>query len=122
MSDTACKDRIKDNMAQKEEYLKDLTQRQQLAYEDDDFETEESCQSERDEFPLDIEELKTIKILLSTGGPADYLIATGKRDEITPATVEYHFADWYDHAQCEVEKGSELWNYASEIWELYLDS
>lgn len=40
----------------------------------------------------------SIRVDLSTGGPADYVTATVDRDgDVLDAT--YHFADWFDHAE-----------------------
>lgn len=38
----------------------------------------------------------SIKVELSTGGPADYVTADVEAGEVVTAT--YHFADWWDHA------------------------
>lgn len=60
------------------------------------------------ELPLSIEMLRTVKILLSTGGPADWL-EVQLYDDTTPRRITYHFADWFDHAQIDVDKDSPLW-------------
>jgi hypothetical protein len=38
-----------------------------------------------------------IKVELSTGGPADYITATVDGGDVVNA--QYHFADWFDHAE-----------------------
>jgi len=43
-----------------------------------------------------------MKILISTGGPADWLeILLDEENE--PRRIEYHFAPWFDHASVTLE-------------------
>lgn len=53
------------------------------------------------EMPLSVEVIRTVKILLGTGGPGDWFEATIDSDgDIT--RIEYHFNDWFDHAEINV--------------------
>lgn len=70
------------------------------------------------EFPLGFVITKVIKIELSTGGPADYLeVFIDPEYKDTIVRVVYHFADWFDHAQMEVNENDPLWEFA----EIYCD-
>lgn len=54
------------------------------------------------EYPLWASVHFLIRVDLSTGGPADYLKAEVDEDgEIVH--IDYHFADWFDHAQQALE-------------------
>jgi hypothetical protein len=67
---------------------------------------------------LEISSFKSIKILLSTGGPADWLEA--KLDDYGDLVdLTYHYADWFDHAETTVPKNSYLWDYATQIVDSY---
>lgn len=54
------------------------------------------------ELPLSVEVLRTVKILLSTGGPGDWLEVTLDAEN-DPIRAEYHFHDWFDHASVTLE-------------------
>lgn len=69
------------------------------------------------EMPLSVDVVRHVKILLGTGGPADWLDAQlDSEGDIT--TLTYHFADWGDHAQTYVEKDSPLWRFAESFGEV----
>lgn len=69
------------------------------------------------ELPLSIEIIRSVKILLGTGGPADWLMAELDSDgDISSLT--YHFADWFDHASVPVDRESPLWRFAESFVEL----
>ena len=74
------------------------------------------------ELPLDIEIIRSIKILLSTGGPSDWLecLIEGEGFDSYVRGVQYHYADWYDHAEVTVSRDSVLFRYAQEVCESML--
>lgn len=85
------------------------------------FDDEEANEEGMDEYinlPLSIETFKIIKVLFSTGGPADWIEIKVDEDVGEVIDVNYHFSDWFDHAQVKVEKNSYLWQYAEERAEL----
>lgn len=47
------------------------------------------------EYGLGADVRYSIRVDLSTGGPADYITATVAHGDVLSA--EYHFADWFDH-------------------------
>lgn len=63
------------------------------------------------EYPLGIEKFTVVRIDLSTGGPGDWLEAKLDSDG-DMVRVDYHFNDWFDHAQRSVGQGSDLWRLA----------
>lgn len=70
------------------------------------------------ELPLSVETVRTVKVLLSTGGPADGLTIELDTDG-NVASVRYWFADWFDHAETVVtDENSALYRYAVEVAEL----
>ena len=81
---------------------------------DSDPETVEEALEELNNLALEITSYKVIKILLSTGGPADWLeLKVDENGEVRGLT--YHYADWFDHAQIDVPNNSYLWDYALQI-------
>lgn len=49
------------------------------------------------EYPLAVTVSYSVRVELSTGGPADYLVAEVDGDGDI-RSISYHFADWFDHA------------------------
>lgn len=78
-----------------------------------------------DEFMEDILEFTpsvTVKVLLSTGGPADWIeleVSKGKHGYEIDGAV-YHFSDWYDHAERRIT-GSEL-DKVTSMFEAYVET
>lgn len=72
------------------------------------------------ELPLSVDRFVSVKILLSTGGPADWLWVTCSENEgglLQIESVTYHFSDWFDHAEMHVESDSPLWELAERYVE-----
>ena len=67
-------------------------------------------------FALAYTEWKTVKIELSWGGPADYLMAlVDHENDNKIVRLDYHFADWFDHAQKPVDRDTPLFRYAEYV-------
>jgi homoserine kinase len=76
----------------------------------------EEALRELSDFPAHIESFKVIKITLSGGGPADWIeVKTDNTGYILG--MEYHYADWYDHAERKISENSYLWDFAAQIAE-----
>jgi hypothetical protein len=73
----------------------------------------ENGYDELDAYPLSFEQYSVIKVLLSWGGPGDWLEIYLNYDNIFK--VEYHFNDWFDHAQVDVDEESILYHYAEYV-------
>lgn len=109
-----CRERIGDHLAGREEFLDSL-------FECIDEETEhdeiiDPVDFLYQEFALDIEKQTVVKILLSTGGPGDWLECY-LYDSGEVYRVEYHFNDWFDHASVKVDENSSLYRYAEMMLE-----
>jgi hypothetical protein len=66
-------------------------------------------------FPLSVETRKETKILLSWGGPSDFLSVVHDGTDIF--TVTYHFQDWFDGASRNIDGDSKIWEYAQTVIE-----
>lgn len=82
-----------------------------------EYSARDSAEQRIQEMPLSVEVVRHVKILLGTGGPADWLDAELDADGDI-RTLTYHFADWYDHAAQPVEKDSPLWRFAESFGEI----
>lgn len=69
------------------------------------------------EGPLGVSVTVTMRIELSTGGPADYVTAELDPQSRQVSNVQYHFADWYDHAETTVDDDSALGQLAAYFGE-----
>ena len=115
-----CADVIADRLQSREDLLSKI-------YEaiDDESKTEEICESEgiadpEDflyELPLGISKFLLVTIHLSTGGPGDWLECHVDEHGQGLFRVVYHYNDWFDHAEKEVETSSSLWRYAEQVVE-----
>lgn len=113
-----CEDRIGSHMDSREDQIAEIIHRMSDG-DDDAF-------NEYNEIVLGISEKMVIRIELSTGGPADWIevaIDSGPRPlDYQIIYMKYHFADWFDHAEREIEEDSYLWRYAEEIVDIYYGS
>lgn len=67
-----------------------------------------------DEFLLDKTEMRVIKLLLSTGGPADWIeVKLSSSNEVEE--MKYVFQDWFDHAEITFGKDNYMWDFALDI-------
>lgn len=107
----SCEDRISAELADREETARRILAAS--AGEPDDEYDEESLF----EWGLGIDKKIVYRFELSTGGPADYLTITVDPSDREVESVEYHFADWFDHASRPVEQGSSLWSVAEYVAE-----
>jgi hypothetical protein len=116
MTDPTAAERIADAMAGRAATVATL-QDEAAAFDEDGYPvTDEEKVDRLYEMPLSVEIIRHVKILLSTGGPADWLDAEFDA-EGDIRTLEYHYADWGDHAQTYVEKDSPLWRFAETFTE-----
>lgn len=72
----------------------------------------ESARERINEYPLGVSSYTTFRVDLSTGGPGDWLEVIcsggapayeGGGDAYEIDRIVYHFADWFDHAERELE-------------------
>jgi hypothetical protein len=111
----SCEARIESNMKNREAYLESIYD---AIDSESEFEGYDDARDALNELPLDISKYEVVKILLSTGGPGDWLeVFVDANNGGKVIRVEYHFNDWFDYASRDVSSSSYLWQYASEIVE-----
>jgi hypothetical protein len=102
-----CEDRIKDQFESRLESITPLSEREPEYDEDgneierDEDEEDDDSELLKGEDVLDVEKKRSIRILLSTGGPGDWFEVDVDSDN-SLGDVTYHFQDWFDHAEMRV--------------------
>ena len=99
---TKCANRIRSEMADREETIRQMLEQA----EDSEYYGDEEAIYE---LALSITVEKVATICLSWGGPADYLEITYGEGGISK--MVYRFSDWFDTATEQVEEDSYLWQY-----------
>lgn len=118
-----CEQRVDAELARTEQNLVEQWAGIDKAVERGDWEREESLREEME--PLSLEVKRVLKIMLSWGGPSDWIEADlsheGYGYEVESLT--YHFADWFDHAERVVleHEAPALWRLAEHYAELASD-
>jgi hypothetical protein len=79
---------------------------------------EEAIQEIR-ELSLGEDSYKVVKIHLSTGGPADWIEVWMDLYHNHFCYMNYHYSDWFDHAETKIEENSYLWDYAVNYLNAY---
>lgn len=109
-----CEQLVDSQMQDRNEYLEGLNDI--IGDNESDTEKVEEALREIMEFPAGVESYKVIKIVLSGGGPADWIeVKTDNEGYILG--MEYHYADWFDHAERKISENSYLWDFAAQIVE-----
>lgn len=119
-TDRTAAERIAEHMQGRSETLQglyDAMWKGEQEYDTEAADAAEEAREELDMLPLSVETTKTIRVLLSTGGPADGLNVELDRDG-NVSRVVYWFADWFDYAETVVtDENSGLYRYAEELAE-----
>lgn len=89
-----CAERLPEHLAGRLDDLRAILAREDTDEGDDEL-------PPLNEYGLGSEVRYSIRVELSTGGPADYVTADVAHGEVLSAT--YHFADWFDHAERRLE-------------------
>lgn len=92
--------------------IEEVEKFRQQCYEDSEY-NEYSLM----EFPLGISKYTVVKVELSWGGPADFVEAFLDENGSLFKAV-YHYQDWFDGAQMNVEKTDPMW----EMLEVFLET
>ena len=93
-----CKDRIGAHLLSR---LEDMDNKECAACQDWGAGSEQYCEDHlTSEGVLSVDRILFYKIHLSTGGPGDWFMVELDEDGIR--NIEYHFHDWWDHAQVNV--------------------
>lgn len=108
-SELSCAQRIADRLSSREEDFEKIFD---AIDNDQEYEGQDAYDALH-EYALGISNYEVVRIDLSTGGPADWLECIVNRNSLV--RVDYHFADWFDHAEMLVSEDSALWSYAESI-------
>lgn len=108
VEETRCANRIGQEMADREEQIRQMVEQ---AEGSEYYGDEEAIY----DLALSIDIEKVATICLSWGGPADYLEITYGEGGIRK--MIYRFSDWFDTATQEVEEGTYLWDYGVMVLE-----
>ena len=101
-----CEERIDDYLKRFEESAGELVEDYNSG-DDERF-------SNWNEYPLSVETRKITKVLMSWGGPSDFLKIEHEGTDIY--SIEYHFQDWFDGAMRLItDEESNIWQYAQTI-------
>lgn len=106
-----CAQRIDEHMLGREE---DFDKIFEAMDNDEEYEGQDAYDAMH-EYALHYDKKEMLKIQLSTGGPGDWLECYLSDNELY--RVEYHFNDWFDHAQTTVDENSSLFRYAEAVVE-----
>lgn len=112
-----CAQRIVEAFNRRNEYLEEVMK---AISNEEPYDGYEDASDALDEFPLaiSVDKITKVKIELSWGGPADYIVVEIYDDgEIKSA--RYHFADWFDHADCTIPEDTYMYDYVVNIVDSY---
>lgn len=112
-----CSQRIVEAFNNRNEYLEEIME---AINNEESYDGYEDANDALNEFPLaiSVDKITQIKIELSWGGPADYIVVHIYDDgEIKSA--RYHFADWFDHAECTIPEDTAMYDYVINIVDSY---
>ncbi|MDQ0776338.1 hypothetical protein QF026_004804 [Streptomyces aurantiacus] len=108
----SCEARIAEELKSADDYIADTYRKMDRASEAGNYREQEEL--EESITPYAAEVVRTLRLTLSGGGPASWLDIELERGTNEPVRVEYHFADWFDHAQTPVteDEAPGLWRLA----------
>lgn len=114
----SCKDKIGPSFEQREDFLTEVYEAMNRGI---DYEGQNPFDALM-EFPLGIDKHIVVKVQFSTGGPGDWIeiICNEDRNHYEIIRVDYHYNDWFDHAELRVEENTSLYRFAEEIIESIL--
>lgn len=73
------------------------------------------------ELPIGLSKQTVFKIELSWGGPADFIRAYVD-DEGNLVRVTYHYQDWFDGAEMEVNDNSHMWEFVERYLHAHVEA
>ena len=93
-----CEERIADRAERRLSEIRDFLFNYRHDTEEGDYRHAEDLLQGQQESILSVDKSTVYKVELSTGGPGDWFeIHVSDDDQITH--IEYHFNDWFDHAE-----------------------
>lgn len=110
----SCEERINSHLESRMEYIGNRFAWANLWERAHQWDRAEAARDALNDMPLSVDVIKQVRIDLSTGGPADYLVYDLNNDnEIVGIT--YHFADWWDHAERRLSTSSDEYETAEQF-------
>lgn len=105
-----CDERIADEAQSRLDDMRRFNHKYRRAYEVEEYNAADRLLERQREMILEVSGIESIKVLLSTGGPADWFeVFFYSGNEACPTChkarrgdiqyIEYHFSDWFDHAE-----------------------
>lgn len=113
----SCEERIGDQLASTMKSITDLLSREAS----DDDEVREEAIEEWSNDVLSVEVKKTVRVLMSTGGPADWFECEID-DENAITAITYVFEDWYDHAERRLQPGTDEYTAAERYCDYFIEA
>lgn len=110
----SCEQRVAAELAETEQHFAALWQRLDQVADGRDENEREAIYEELD--PLSIDVQPVVTVLLSWGGPSDWLeVGLDNTRAHDIERVTYHYADWFDHAERDVpeHQAPALWRAAA---------
>lgn len=92
--DKTCEERIEGELASR---LDDMRTLYRAMQDDEEYEGQDAWDAHGD-YPLSVELVRSVRVVLSTGGPHDEFVVT-LDDDGTIARIEYVYQDWFDGAR-----------------------
>jgi hypothetical protein len=105
-----CEQRIYEHFRDREQYVYEMFE---ACNNNTEFDGYDDPYDAVHNYPMGLSYYKVVKIELSWGGPSDYYKAFFD-DEGALLWVDYHFADWFDHAQMRVPETSPIYEYIEQ--------
>lgn len=114
----SCQARIAEELKNANAYIADTYQEMDRANKAEDYQKQEEL--EEGITPYGVSVVRTVRLVLSGGGPSSWLDVELEHETNEPAQVTYHFADWFDHAEMLVaqEEAPGLWRMAEQYAEI----
>ena len=125
--DRTCKERVEGQMQDRDEDIAALYELVDHGSVNGTGEDYDEAVERLDNFLLSIDQTIHIKMLMSWGGPSDYIEVIVNRLSATPSDYEileawYHFEDWFDGAERRISEDSALWRYLTDTIESYMEA
>lgn len=118
MADKTCEERIEEQLSHREEYVQNIYDAMQEGVDTEDGQDPYDAWYQ---LPLAISTSIVVKIELSWGGPQDYILAYFENDDYGMHKATYHFLDWFDGAERNIDQNSVLWQFAEQMGEFALE-
>jgi hypothetical protein len=119
-----CREQIAEQLRNREDFLSEIEEKIYSVYSEyhssEQDEVVENLMDQKYEMVLSLDKYVTFKILMSTGGPADWVeVLCSDSDRLEILSMNYHFSNWFDHAEVSINEHSPLWQWAEEMLSIH---